>query len=117
MDLGSLNIDNPDDDPLLSVGGTIWLSHAPVPTRGFSVGIGSGPAHPGDFAHVARLHNMCTTPMHDARAGSSGVVHAVSPNGVHKGDMSMSYSGSSISNSMLLDARMVPNRLPRGVAH
>jgi hypothetical protein len=63
-------------------------------------------------ARVAGPHDMHMTPVHDARAASPGVVHVVSPDGVHVGDMSMACSGGSAGGSVLLNACMLSSWLP-----
>jgi len=63
-------------------------------------------------ARVAGSHDMHMTPVHDASAASPGVVHVVSPDGVHVGDMSMACSGGSAGGSVLLNACMLSSWLP-----
>ena len=45
------------DGPLPCFAGTIWLSHAPVPTISFSVGVGSDKPRPGDCTSWIDLHS------------------------------------------------------------
>ena len=45
------------DAPLPTFAGSIWLSHSPVPTVSFSVGVGSGEARPGDCSSWIDLHS------------------------------------------------------------
>ena len=45
------------DGPLPCFAGTVWLSHSPVPTISFSVGVGSGKPRPGDCTSWIDLHS------------------------------------------------------------